>query len=195
MQSQDERDIAGLAAKRGREAAVAMPEFVNEEITGRYEGEELERRRAARAPDEALRHLESKHDDLKRDVEKKHDHLTKEVGDTRQDVKTLSTQMGNVREDVAGAVGKLDGQAMVLTEVLSIVKKTAESKVEVDRAKELATIEVSREDALAKVKVNKETSLDTIDARKKRRTLLLKVVGLIASGGLVSEILHKLGVL
>jgi hypothetical protein len=194
MQSQDERDIAGLAAKRGREA-MSLPEFVNEEITGRYEGEELERRRAARPPDEALRHLESKHDDLKRDVEKKHDHLTKEVGETRHDVKALSDKMGDVREEVAGAVGKLDGQAMVLTEVLSIVKKTAESKVEVDRAKELATIEVSREDALAKVKVNKETSLDTLDARKKRRTLLLKVVGLIASGGLVSEILHKLGVL
>jgi hypothetical protein len=193
MQSQDERDIEGLAARRGRESVVK--EFASEEITGRYEGEELNRRRALRDPDDALRHLESKHDDLKRVVEKNHDQTQKDITELRGDVKGVVTQMGDIRADVSRGVGKIEGQENVLTEVLSIVKKTAESKVEIDRAKELAAVEVSREDALAKVKVSKETSLDTLDARKKRRTLLLKVVGLIASGGLVSELLHKLGVL
>jgi hypothetical protein len=46
MQSQDERDAESFAARRERDGVVKK--FPDEEITGRYEGEELEERRSQR---------------------------------------------------------------------------------------------------------------------------------------------------
>lgn len=200
MQSQDERDEEGLAARREREGVVK--EFPGDEITGRYEGEELERQRGARGPDERFGHLERKHDELKRDVEKKHDELKKDVGDVRKDVsdvrsdvKTLTGQVGDMRVDVSGAVGKIDGQGGVLTEMLSIVKKTAEHAIDRDHVTFTAKVDVDRAKELATVEVDKEQQLDTIDAKKSRRKLIIKGVGLVASGGGLIELLHRIGAL
>jgi hypothetical protein len=206
MQSQDERDAEGLAARRERDRDSVAKEFAGEEITGRYEGEELHERRSLRPPDARFGRLEQKHDELKKDVEKKHDELKKDVSDVRSDVKNLSGKVSDLRSGVSGAVGKLDGQEKLLTETLSIVKKTAErdaerahvkftAEVDVDRAKELAKIDVDKDLALAKVEVTKEQHLDTIDQKKKRREMILKATGLVASGGGLIELLHRLGVL
>lgn len=63
MQTQTERDVEGIAAKRAREAAA--PEYVCEDITSKYEGEELRQaRRSKRSTDERLEHLEDKNDKL-----------------------------------------------------------------------------------------------------------------------------------
>jgi len=193
MQSQDERDEEGFAARRERE--VVVKEFPSEEITGSYEGEELEARRSARAPDERFGRLENKHDELKHDVEKKHDELKKDVSEVRSDVKGLSGQVSDMRSAVSGAVGKLDGQEKLLTETLSIVKKTADHAADRNHVTFTAKVDVDRAQELAKVEVDKEQQLDTLDAKKTRRALILKGVGLAASGGGLIELLHRLGVL
>lgn len=189
-QSQTDRDMEGLAARREREAAIKEESF--DDITGRYEGEELEERRRSRPPDERFSRLEKKHDELKKDSEKKHDEV-------RTDVKNLTSQVGNLRADVAGAVGKIDGQEGVLTEMLGLVKKTAErdhvtftAKVEVDKAHELAEIEVDKAQELAEI----EDTIKAKDARRKRNLKLLGIVASsVASGGVLIEVLHRLGAL
>lgn len=204
MQSQDDRDMEGLAARREREAVVK--DFSSEEITGRYEGEELEERRRARGPDERFGRLEKKHDELRHDVEKKHDELKKDVSDVRSDVKGLSGQVNDMRSDVSGAVGKIDGQETLLTEMLSLVKKSAEKSierdhvtftatVEVDKAQELAKLEVGKAHELAEIEVIKEEKVDTVKAKSDRRKRNLAILGLLASGAGVIELLHRLGVL
>ena len=193
MQSQDERDAKGFAARKERDGAVKESE--GEEITGRYEGEELSERRAQRPPDERFGRLEEKHDDLKKDVEKKHDELKKDVSEVRSDVKGLSGQVSDMRAAVSGAVGKLDGQEKLLTETLSIVKKTHDREADREHVTFTATVDVDRAKELAKVDVDREQQLDTIDAKKKRREVILKGLGLVAGGGGLIEVLHQLGVL
>lgn len=65
-QSQSDRDITGLAARRERDAA-PLP-FECEEATGRYEGAELARIRASREPGERFAKIETRVDKLERDV-------------------------------------------------------------------------------------------------------------------------------
>jgi hypothetical protein len=66
-QTQTERDLSGLAARRDRDAAT--PEFVCEDLTGRFRGEELKRvRRERRSTAARLEHLEDKYDRLVRSV-------------------------------------------------------------------------------------------------------------------------------
>lgn len=201
MQSQDDRDAEGLAARREREAVVK--ESSNDEITGRYEGELLDEKRAERPPDERILRLERKNDELKADVEKKHDELKGDVKEVRDDVKQLSGEVSDLRSEVAGAVGKLDGQSSVLSEMLGIVKKTAEhtverehvsftAKVEVDKAHELAKVEVDKEQQLASIEVNKEAKIDTVKTKADRRKRNLKLLGLLASGGSIVELIHRL---
>jgi predicted phage tail protein len=213
MQSQDERDKAGFEARKERERSGVVRDFAGEEITGRYEGDELDERRAARPPDERFGHLEKKHDELKADVEKRHDELkrdVKEVRDelkaenkeTRSDVKELSGQVSGLRTDFSGAAGEMKGQREALTELVGLVKKSAErdhvtftAKVDVDKAHELAKVEVTRAEGLAKVEVTKEDGLDKIQAKKDRRATIAKIAGGILGGGSIVELLHKLGVL
>jgi chromosome segregation ATPase len=179
-----------------------LKEFVDEEITGQYEGEELELRRALRPPEDRIDRLEKKHDELKQEVREKHDELKKDVSEVRTDIRGLSTQVGDVRADVAGATGKLDGQDKVLVEMLSLVKKTADrdhvtftAKVEVDKERELAEVAVDKERALAEVAVDKTGALDKFASRRARRKMVLRALGLLASGGGIIELLHRLGVL
>jgi uncharacterized protein (UPF0335 family) len=207
-QSQDDRDAEGFAARKEREAGFA--EFVSEEITGKYEGAELDQYREQRAPTDRIKRLERKHDELKGDLKEVHGELKGDIKDVRTDVKILSGQMGDLRKDVAGAVGKIDGQEVVLTEMLSLVKRTVDrdlerdhnrehvtftAKVEVDKAQELAKVEVAKEQELAVIEVTKEEQVDTVKAKHDRRKRNLKIIGLLASGGSVIELLHRLGVL
>jgi hypothetical protein len=205
MQSQDDRDAEGLAARRERDAST-VKEFAAEEITGRLEGEELIERRSARPALERIGRLERKQDELKLDVEKKHDELKLDVSEVRSDVKTVSGQVSNLRADVAGAVGKLDGQEKLLssqerliTETLSIVKKSAErehvtftAKVEVDKEKELANVEVDKEKKLAAIEVTTKKKVDTIQAKGDRRKRNIKILAILASGGSIVELVHQL---
>jgi len=215
MQSQEARDAEGLAARRERDAAVK--DLGDEEVTGRHEGEELAELRSLRPDVERIGRLERKHDDLKRDFDKKHDELKGDVKEVRDDVKALSDRVGDMREGVAGAVGKLNGQEKVLSEMLSIVKKTADrdhvtyttklevdkahelAKVEVDKEQQLAAIEVTKEEKVAEIVVVKEEQVDVVKAKGDRRKRHLEILGLITSGiaggAAVIELLHRIGVL
>lgn len=210
MQSQDDRDREGFAARRERDRDGTVKEFKNEEITGRYEGEELAARRAERSRGEGFSKLEQKHDELKKDVEKKHDELTRDIREVRtefgSDIKKLSGQVSDVRADVAGVGGKLEGHEKLLSETLSIVRKTADRNAERAHVTLTAELDVDRAQKLAKVEVEKEVQLDTIDAqrserddtsdkKKKRRDAFLTGLAFITSGGGLVELLHKLGVL
>lgn len=68
VQTVTERDFEGIRARQERAAAVVT--VVEEDITGNYEGEELQRRRALRDPDPSDRvgRLEHKHDKLVAEV-------------------------------------------------------------------------------------------------------------------------------
>ncbi len=197
QQSQDERDAESYAALKERElrAGLAAPEFTSEEITGRYEGDALAEQRERRPTPDRIKRLEKKHDELKIDVEKKHEELKSDVKEVRSDVRTVSGQVSDLRVEVGGAVGKLEGQENVLTEMLSIVKKSALDRADRDHVTFTAKLEVDKERELAKVEVDKEQQLDTFHARRARRRMIVKAVGIAASGAGVIELLHRLGVL
>ena len=221
MQSQDDRDAEGFVARRERERDAIVKDHADDEFTDRYEGAELEQARASRPEVERIGRLEKKHDELKadvekrhdelkRDVEKRHDELRHDVDEVRSDIKEISGQVSGMRAEVSGAVGKIDGQETVLTEMLSIVKKTAVQtlerdhvsftvKAEVDKAHELASIEVGKEEQLATIKVAKEEKVDVVKAKRDRRRRNRAIIALVASGlaggGVLIELLHRIGVL
>ncbi len=62
-QGADTRDLAGIAARRTRDAAV--PESFEDEVTGAHAGDDLKRLRARRPTDQRLERLEDKHDELR----------------------------------------------------------------------------------------------------------------------------------
>lgn len=192
----------GSAHDRTLSQGERLKEFADEEITGQYEGEELELRRALRPPDDRIGRLEKKHDELRQDVREKHDELKEDVSEVRSDVRGLSGQVSDVRSDVSGVTGKLEGQSQVLVEMLSIVKKTAErdhvtftAKVEVDKERELAKVEIDKERELAEVVVDKTVQLEPYEARSVRRKMVLRGLGLLGSGAGIVELLHRIGVL
>lgn len=65
-QTATERDVEGIEARRERDQAI--PAFVEDEVTGQYQGDELKAMRSKRPTNQRLSRLEQKHDDLSRDV-------------------------------------------------------------------------------------------------------------------------------
>jgi uncharacterized coiled-coil protein SlyX len=103
QQSQTERDLAGIAARRERNRASparGVPEFTTDELTGNYQGEDLARMRARRPTPNRLERLEKKQDE------------------DRAEIKTLTTTVSDLRVDVANIDGKLD----VLPELLQLIR-------------------------------------------------------------------------
>lgn len=205
--TQRDRDALSRETMRGLSDDApdrAVPaEFETDEITGNYEGEELEAYRSLRPLPERVTRLERKQDALRGEFKE----VRGEVKEVRADVRVLASQVGDLREDVSGAVGKIEGQAPVLSEMLSIVKKAAEKTVErdhvtftaqvdVDKAHELARVEVDKAAGLANVELAKERNLEPIKARSERRKAIAKLVGSIFVGAYaLYEFLHRLGVL
>lgn len=95
LQSQTERDLDGLRARRERESA-PIPVDGFDDLTGRYEGEELRTRRAQRDTGKRVERLEEKHDEL-----------AEVVGDMRAEL------------------GKVSGKLDVLPELVSAVRDSA----------------------------------------------------------------------
>ena len=87
MQTATERDLAGAAERKRRDAAT--PEYVCDDVTGQYQGEELREHRERRPVPDRITRLEEKHDSLVRVV-------------------------GATREDVASMTGKLDAFLLVV---------------------------------------------------------------------------------
>jgi len=127
-------------------------EYVCDDVTGKYEGEELAIARSRRPTDTRIARLEDKHDAL-----------VAVVGEMGQ------------------ALGRVEGKLDVLPQLVDAVKDAS------DRAQQREHVTFT-----AQVEVDKAAKLDVIDARRQRRQLVLKVVGLLGAGGVVAEVAHWL---
>jgi hypothetical protein len=125
-QSQTERDVASFAARKERDAA---PAFVDEDLTGRYEGEELYEARKARAADDPAARIV--------------------LLETEQ--KTLSTDVGEMKVSIAEIRGdqKAHGASLLgiqktLDQFTQREHVTFTAKVDVDTAKQLDAIDAGK---------------------------------------------------
>lgn len=102
LQSQTERDMAGLAARRDRHRSApgGIPEVHVDEVTGNYEGEELARMRSRRPTPERLRILEAKHDSLSGSVNA----IRVDVAEMRGEMKALPKMLELLEGKQAAAV-------------------------------------------------------------------------------------------
>lgn len=118
-QTQTERDVEGFHARRERDARAAVPEELPDEVTGQYQGEELDRVRARRPTPVRLQLLEKKHDDLDAKVDK-----------------------------IAVDVSKIDGALSVVPKLLDVLEKFGHvglvATVDVNKAKALDPIEAAK---------------------------------------------------
>ena len=78
LQTATDRDLSGIAARKERES---VPVECEEDVTGRYEGDELRSMRSRRSSEERISRLEGKHDGL-----------AATVGETRIDVAQLKVE-------------------------------------------------------------------------------------------------------
>jgi hypothetical protein len=161
------------------------------DITGQYEGIDLEFRRALRPVDERVRRLEKKHDALKQAVQTAHIDFGDEQTDLRAAHVDLRANVKIISAQVAGVGGRLDGQEAVIANVFSIVKDRAT----IEQASLVAKVDIDKARELARVDIDKERQLDRFAARRSRRKLALKGMGLLASSGIIVELLHLLKVL
>lgn len=94
LQSQTERDIAGMAARRERHRSspLGVPEFHSEDVTGQYEGEDLAQARARRPTPERLERLEKGRDADRAD----HKELVKKVDAIHGDVAEIRGEMKHI---------------------------------------------------------------------------------------------------
>src|SRR5688572_13087468 len=116
MQSQDERDAEGFAARKERDASSSSPaEFASEEITGKYNGVELEQHREGRPISDRVKRLEKKHDELTSQrvtqLEGRVDGVVEVIGEWRAEV---GQQFGKV----TAAIGELAGEVKGLSKVV-----------------------------------------------------------------------------
>jgi polyisoprenoid-binding protein YceI len=110
--------------------ARGVPTFVEEELTGQYEGEELERARARRPTPSRFRHLEGRVDKL-----------TEDVSDLRVEV---SSEMSDVKAGMGELAGEVRGLAIVIKDAASRSHVTFTSKVEVDTAEKVDSIDARK---------------------------------------------------
>lgn len=184
LQSQTERDAEGIQARKEREAAraAAVPApFESDDLTGQYEGEELEQARAKRPTDERLKRLEGKADKVN-DILAEHANLLAEQ----------ATEIGNVKGElgnIKGSIGDIAGEMKVWPQLVETITKTNhETLTELRRQahyKFTATVDVGKEGALSDIKVKETRELDAVDEKKAKRkwiTKAVEVAGAIAIG-------------
>lgn len=133
MQSQTERDLGGIAARkerdreRDRDSRDQSGGFASEPVTGNYEGEALRLARSRRPTPERIEHLEDRVDDV-----------VTTIGEWRAEV---GQQLGGV----SGAIGALAGEVRGLRTVVETASHhdriTFKSQVEVETAQELDVID------------------------------------------------------
>lgn len=164
---------------KGIAAQLGVPEEVDfDDLTGRYEGEELEQMRAMRAesaPEVSLTKLEKKHDALAIEV----GGLSKSVTDMRVE---HAEQMGDMRGAIGDLAGEVKGLAVVVKADRDKDHLTFTAKVDVDRAKHISDVNVQQAE-----------KLDSIAARKAKRDFYLKILAAILGGGVLGKILHMAG--
>lgn len=120
MQTQTERDFDGLAARRGRDS---VPVMVDEEITGKHDGDELAQLRSQRPTDQRVARLEAKHDELAKSVSRMEGKLDTAIDFIKvkasEDGRTARTRIStNGKVLIAIATAAIGAVVTVLTQVL-----------------------------------------------------------------------------
>jgi hypothetical protein len=182
--SQSDRDAQGFAARKERDRAAdaAIPASVEEELTGNYKGEELERRRALRPTDQRVAHLETRVDGVISDI-----------GEMRAEV---ASGMGKIVGSVGELAGEVKGLAMVVANQGQREHATYKATLEIDTAEKKAEVEVDTATKKAEVEVYTAKEKDEIDAKKESRSRTTKiiagVIALLTSGTFLGWLLGKL---
>lgn len=153
LQSATDRDIESDRARRERASASGeVVDPIPDEITGRYEGDELEMYRSKRGTDERITRLESKHDKLT----EAHQELVKSVG------------------KVAQGVSEMRGEMKVLPRLVDALEKAAERRANDDHVTLTARVDVERARAMEPVEAAK--------ARRQWITNLIAILATVAAG-------------
>lgn len=195
-QSQAERDMGGLEARRQRELDRAIPEFEAEDATGKYAGEELQMHRRARSHSDRIERLEKKHDKHG----EKLDSLTGDVAELKGDVKEVRGEVAGLRGEV---IGQMNGQDRVLKNIESTMTRLANreevditTRVELHKADKMSEIKVEEEKKLSATKIEEEKRIadikDEADRKAARRKIVTKIVGGVAGGAGIVELLHRI---
>jgi uncharacterized coiled-coil protein SlyX len=173
FQSQTERDIEGSAAARERATAeaererldrsehttpVEIPVPVYEDVTGQYEGEDLERMRERRHPTDRVRHLEKRADKQDDKIDKIRDGLS----------------------DVKETLGKVSGKIDVLPDLIKQIGETAGRAAQQQQVTFTAQVDTQKAQVIGETRLAVAEKLDVIDQRKQKRTRRTRLVGAVA---------------
>lgn len=158
-----EHDQRREATQTGHTYAAPSEPF-EDDVTGKYEGEELERMRARRPTPERLLHIERKQD----------------VFSTRMTAIEISVA------DIAGQMKILPDLVETLQTTISGMQKDGHLRLgvqlAVNQADELAEIEAKKAAELAAIEAKRAADLDVIAAKKAARKVRYVIVaGLVAA--------------
>jgi len=176
--ARDRDEFVRKTPPTGIAAQLGVPEPLPDEITGQYEGEQLEEMRARRAeqsPETSITKLE-----------KKHDALAGQVGGLSQSFTDFrvehAEQMGGMQAAFGTLAGEVKGLATVVKDNRDKDHLTFTAKVDVDRAKHISDVNVKQAE-----------DIDRIAARKARREFWFKIGAAILGGGVLGKLLHMAG--
>ncbi len=145
-----------------------------DEVTGKYEGDELKSMRARRPTDERITRLEEKHDKLESKVDKL---------DGKVD------QVDDKVDKMAVSVAGMEGQFKVIPRLVDSMEKAIESMNEREHVKFTATVDVDKAKQLSKVEIEAAEKKDEIDAGKAKREWITKA---FAIGSTIAAIVSTL---
>lgn len=173
LQSQTERDTEGIQARKERDATRGIPgPFESDDLTGQYEGEELERARAKRPTDERLTRLERKSDMTSEQLAEHAMLLAEQAGAIGE----ANRELGNVK----GAIGDMGAKMDLWPKLVDQITKTNQETLTELRSqahyKFTATVDVGKEGALSDIKVRETKELDAVDEKKAKRKWITKAV-------------------
>ena len=139
--------------------------FVEEEVTGRYEGEELADRRADRHPEDRFRHIEKNQDQ------------------TRAEITKMSERIGKVEV----AVADVGGQMKVIPRLVDAMEKATEALQHRDHVTFTAQVDVEKAQELGEVEVHTAKELGAVEvktvATKAKWALLTKIAAVLGAIG------------
>lgn len=141
-------------------AQLAGPvEFIEEELTGRCEGEELAKKRANRPTGQRVAHLETRVDGV-----------VETIAEWRVEV---STEIGKVVAAVGSLAGEVKGLATVVGDSRQREHVTFTAKVDVDKNNQLSDIDVAAKRETAEIETDKAARIARIEVYK---TLALRII-------------------
>lgn len=167
----------------GIAAQIAVPELLgddDDEITGKYDGDELRAMRARRSPLKRLEHTEDNIDDLRKGFSG----LRNDVSDLRKE----NGERDKLARETRDAVMKMQGEFTVVPRLVDLLEKANEQSAKREMLAVAAKTDVEKAKKLADTEVTKEQQLDNVAARKDRRKAVLLILGGLFSTGVLGAL-------